>query len=345
MSRKRLERSRDTTKASFLGMTAHFIDVQGETWKLRAEVIGFKALSGAHSGENLGRYAVGLLDRVGIMDKNGSKACGLLSRFCPMIAILPQLYTATLDNTSNNNTTCQEIEDIHRRRGLSRWNSSESQLPYVHFNLSIFLHLKFLFFSTSCLGHVINISNVDVMGHITKIAAVENSTAIWEYDPTQRNNRVLGGSLDVIAAIRTLVIKVRALFRLSITQTLIPWLRFKHLDSKSSISIVLRFDAVFLRPSKSPCTVISVGGQLSKCLTRLTSFDRYCIDFLLFLLDLHMQLTANCLVCVICRWNVWTHHYRAPRRSYRKAHTLVGIQDVGARLAKSIWCTWDISCE
>ena len=60
----------------------------------------------------------------------------------------------------------------------------------------------------SCLGHVINLGNVDVMGHITKIAAVENATAIWEYDPTHEDNRVLGGSLDVIATIRTLAIKV-----------------------------------------------------------------------------------------------------------------------------------------
>jgi hypothetical protein len=37
---------------------------------------------------------------------------------------------------------------------------------------------------------------------------VENATAIWEYDPSRDDNRVLGGSLDVIAAIRTLAIKV-----------------------------------------------------------------------------------------------------------------------------------------
>ena len=61
--------SADTTKMSFLGMTAHFIEVKDGRWKLRAEVIGFKSLSGAHDGENLGRYAVGLLDRVGIMDQ------------------------------------------------------------------------------------------------------------------------------------------------------------------------------------------------------------------------------------------------------------------------------------
>ena len=54
-------------------MTAHWIKVKDGKWKLRAEVIGFKAFSGDHSGENLGRYAVGLLDRVGIMDKKQSK--------------------------------------------------------------------------------------------------------------------------------------------------------------------------------------------------------------------------------------------------------------------------------
>ena len=46
------------------------------------------------------------------------------------------------------------------------------------------------------------------MGRITQIAAVENATAIWEYDPSLPNNCVLG-SLDVIAAIRMIMVKVR----------------------------------------------------------------------------------------------------------------------------------------
>ena len=62
--------------------------------------------------------------------------------------------------------------------------------------------------SCSCLGHVINLRNVDIMSHITKIAAVENLTAIWEYDPTRSDNHVLGSSLDVIATICMLTIKV-----------------------------------------------------------------------------------------------------------------------------------------
>ena len=77
--------SADTTKAGFLGMMAHWIEVKEQKWKMRAEVVGFKALSGAHSGENLGRYAVGLLDCVGIMDKKRSKACFLHCLASPSI--------------------------------------------------------------------------------------------------------------------------------------------------------------------------------------------------------------------------------------------------------------------
>jgi len=73
--------------------------------------------------------------------------------------------------------------------------------------------------SCSCLGHVINLGNIDVMSHIMKIAAVENLTAIWEYDPTCSNNCVLGGSLDVIATIHMLSIKVKMFQCLKFTFT------------------------------------------------------------------------------------------------------------------------------
>ena len=59
---------------------------------------------------------------------------------------------------------------------------------------------------------VVNLGNIDIMGHITKITAVKNGTAIWKYDLTQADNHVLGGSLDVIATIHTLAIKVTILF-------------------------------------------------------------------------------------------------------------------------------------
>ena len=71
------------------------------------------------------------------------------------------------------------------------------------------------------------------MQNITKIAAIENATAIWEYDPSQADNRVLGGSLDVIAAIRMLAIKVRPHLILSFyNPTDLSLLRYKLLDSE-----------------------------------------------------------------------------------------------------------------
>ena len=113
-----------------------------------------------------------------------------------------------MDNTSNNNTACKAIEDVHVRRGLE-WNRHEQQLPDDFYYFYYYCWLIYII-HCSCLAHVINLGNVDIMGHITKIAAVENATAIWEYDPSLPGNRVLGGSLDVIAAIRTLAIKVIA---------------------------------------------------------------------------------------------------------------------------------------
>jgi hypothetical protein len=49
------------------------------------------------------------------------------------------------------------------------------------------------------------------MSHITKIAVIETATGIWEYDPSLPDNRVLNGSLDVIACVRTSAIKVSTL--------------------------------------------------------------------------------------------------------------------------------------
>lgn len=77
------------------------------------------------------------------------------------------------------------------------------------------------FVNFRCLEHVVNIAVVTLMGCITKIAAVENTTAIWEYDPDLPDNQVLGGSLDVIAAIRTIAIKVCIIKRIGMIN--LPW--------------------------------------------------------------------------------------------------------------------------
>ena len=77
------------------------------------------------------------------------------------------------------------------------------------------------------------------MSRITRIAAIENATAIWEYDLTLPGNRVLGGSLDVITAIRTIAIKVSSdhfdcvsvyLFIISLYQMQVSGQRIEHFE-------------------------------------------------------------------------------------------------------------------
>ena len=64
----------DNTKQGYLGMTAHWIDInKAGKWTLRAKVVGFYLIHGTHAGSNLGWYFVGLCDRVGIMSRSHSK--------------------------------------------------------------------------------------------------------------------------------------------------------------------------------------------------------------------------------------------------------------------------------
>ena len=98
-------------------MTAHWIEVKEGKWKMRAAVIGFKGLSGAHDGDNLGRYLVGLLDRVGIMSKTGSKACYFYFSYCSCVLII---FTVLLSPNSSIRRHWITLETtIQRARLLS----------------------------------------------------------------------------------------------------------------------------------------------------------------------------------------------------------------------------------
>jgi uncharacterized membrane protein YtjA (UPF0391 family) len=77
---------------SFQGMTAHWIEVKDGKWKMRAAVIGFKGIPGAHDGDNLGRYSMGLLNCVGITSKTGSKVVFILLIVLMFIVSEPALY-------------------------------------------------------------------------------------------------------------------------------------------------------------------------------------------------------------------------------------------------------------
>ena len=132
------------------------------------------------------------------------------------------------------------------------------------------------------MAHVVNLSNVDVMKNITKIAVVENATSIWEYDPSREDNRILGGSLEVIAAIRTLAIKVCTTFnltRLILFKKSHIIFRFRHPDSVLKNSRAPRYVVGFLRHWQFPSTV-TFGGELPlKCLIKLIGSARYLLCF------------------------------------------------------------------
>ena len=66
-----------------MGMTGHWINVKKkmvekkevEAWKLWWGVVGFKAVSGEHSGKNLGQYFVQICKHAGIVTEDQSKVC------------------------------------------------------------------------------------------------------------------------------------------------------------------------------------------------------------------------------------------------------------------------------
>jgi hypothetical protein len=120
---------------------------------------------------------------------------------------------------------------------------------------------------------VVNIANVAVMSHITRIPALENATAIWEYDPASPGNHVLGGSLDVIASIQTIAIKVSDFLNVS-TYSSFFFIRYRPLVSESNISKKFKFNARSPSPSKFPSIATFDGGQLILCLIARMHYAR-----------------------------------------------------------------------
>ena len=64
------------------------------------------------------------------------------------------LYTVTLDNTSNNTTTCTTIESLHVRRQYRPWSVANNQLPWVYQFWFAAVIFKLNNMSTRCLEHV-----------------------------------------------------------------------------------------------------------------------------------------------------------------------------------------------
>lgn len=83
-----------------------------------------------------------------------------------------------------------QVETLLTCRHVYSFNSNQNRLP--------------------CLAHILNLAIIDVMNVITRIATVETTIAIWEYNLTLTNNHIMDNSLDVIAAMHTLAIKIQS---------------------------------------------------------------------------------------------------------------------------------------
>ena len=129
-------------------MTTHWVKVEEQIetvegnevvryhWSLQPAIIGFRTISGTHSGENLGRYMVGVMDWMGIMGRNFSKVSIHRSEISDAtygqwgsVDKIHQLLCVTLNNASSNKTSCETIEAIHDRRKLGSWSAEGKQLP------------------------------------------------------------------------------------------------------------------------------------------------------------------------------------------------------------------------
>ncbi|KAI9456604.1 hypothetical protein HD554DRAFT_2178012 [Boletus coccyginus] len=102
-------------------------------------------------GKNISHYFITLCEHAGIIFKTVSK-----------------LLCITADNTSNNDMACDAIEWALYWHQIYNLNPMHHCLP--------------------CLAHVPNLAIVNIMSSITKIAAIETATAIWEFDPSLPDN-------------------------------------------------------------------------------------------------------------------------------------------------------------
>ena len=148
-------------------------------WSLQSRVIAFCSLSGPHTGENITRYFIKLCERVGIVSAVSMKVRLIVILFSKLMVL--QLFCLTADNASNNDSACDLIEEALQKRHIYTFDPTLHCLP--------------------CLAHVLNLAITNVMSAITKIASVETTMAIWEFNPSLPSSRILGNSLDVVAAI------------------------------------------------------------------------------------------------------------------------------------------------
>ena len=251
-----------------------------------------------------------------------------------------------LDNTSNNDTSCKTIDTLHTKRSYDKWNASEAQLPWVNSFPCFFLFFFLFFFKfmpvttgpCRCFAHVMNLANVAVMSNITKIAAIENAAAIWEYDPALEGNHVLGVSLDVIACVRTVAIKVICnrfyillLFLMILLQIQGSGQRIEHFEK-------LQIHTRLLIHSKSLSIATFNGVQLILCLIAHISHARYVVSHFYGYWILNDVYTAHHSLPPNSWCDLWHYYYNLTEWPDCKENPMVSIHFYRQRLGAGEEC-------
>jgi hypothetical protein len=152
------------------------------------------------------------------------------------------------------------------------------------------------------------------MGIVTKIAHVETTSAIWEFDPTLPENKVLSSSsLDVVATIRTLAIKIQASGqRLAY---------FERLQLECGVEVPLKI------PLHSNIRWGTADGMLSQSYNLRTVRFYVSLSFLTLTLSIGYQ-----FIYQLCGRAFRPNHDNQAPRSTREENSMDGIRDQGVRL-------------
>ena len=160
------------------------------------------------------------------------------------------------------------------------------------------------------------------MSVITKLAHIETTTVIWEFDPTLSQNRVLGNTVDVVAVIWTLAIKIQA------SGQRIAY--FKWLQKECGIDVALKI------PLQSNIRWGTADGMLAR------SYNLRMVCPIFFVLWLSLtKCQAHQFIYQLGRWTLWPNHLNpSPWASYQ-AHPMDCFYTQVNRLGSRLWHLWN----
>ena len=156
------------------------------------------------------------------------------------------------------------------------------------------------------------------MSVVTKLAHVETTTAIWEFNPTLSQNWVLDNTINVVAVIRTLAIKIQA------SGQHIAY--FERLQKECGIDVTLKI------PLHSNVHWGTADGMLAR------SYDLWtvCPIFLVLWLSL-TQCQAHQFIYQLGRWTLWPDYLNPSPWAFYQEHPVGCFYTQASRLGSRPW--------